>query len=145
MAYFSSAGSTLAISAAAPASEDAAGYNALTWTNIGEITELGELGATSNLITHNPVSDKITRKLKGARNFGAMNLSMARDTSDAGQTLLRTAAAADGLYSFRLTLQNGAKMYFRGLVMGTPTSVGGVDSVTAMTCNLELSSAIVEV
>ena len=145
MAYFSSAGSTLAISAAAPASEDAAGYNALTWTTIGEITELGELGATSNLITHNPVADKITRKLKGARNFGAMNLSMARDTSDAGQTLLRAAAASDNLYSFRLTLQNGYKMMFRGLVMGSPTSVGSVDSVTAMTCNIELSSAIVEV
>jgi hypothetical protein len=145
MAYFSSAGSTLAISAAAPASEDAAGYNALTWTTIGEITELGELGATSNLITHNPVADKITRKLKGARNFGAMNLSMARDTSDAGQTLLRAAAASDNLYSFRLTLQNGYKMMFRGLVMGSPTSVGSVDSVTAMTCNIELSSTIVEV
>jgi hypothetical protein len=145
MAYFSSAGSTLAISAAAPASEDAAGYNALTWTTIGEITELGELGATSNLITHNPVADKITRKLKGARNYGAMNLSMARDTSDAGQTLLRAAAASDNLYSFRLTLQNGYKMMFRGLVMGSPTSVGSVDSVTAMTCNIELSSAIVEV
>lgn len=145
MAYFSSAGSTLAISAAAPASEDAAGYNALTWTNIGEITELGELGATSNLITHNPVADKITRKMKGARNYGAMNLSMARDTSDAGQNLLRTAAAADGLYSFRLTLQNGAKMFFRALAMSASTSVGSSDSVTAMTCNLELSSTIVEV
>ncbi len=145
MAYFSSAGSTLAISAAAPASEDAAGYNALTWTNIGEITELGEVGATSNLITHNPVADKITRKLKGSRNFGSMNLSMARDTGDAGQTLLRAAAAADGLYSFRLTLQNGAKLYFRALTMSAVTSVSGVDSITALTANLELSSAIVEV
>ncbi len=145
MAYFSSAGSTLAISAAAPVSEDAAGYNALTWTNIGEVTELGEVGATSNLLTHNPVADKITRKLKGARNYGSMNLSMARDTGDAGQTLLRAAAAADGLYSFRLTLQNGAKMYFRALTMSAVTNVSGVDSITALTANLELSSAIVEV
>lgn len=144
MAYFSSAGTTLAISAAAPASEDAAGYNALTWTNIGEITDLGEVGATANLITHNPVADKITRKLKGSRNYGSMNLSMARDTGDAGQTLLRASAAADGLYSFRMTLQNGDKLYFRALTMSAVTSVSGVDSITALTANLELSSAIVE-
>ncbi len=106
---------------------------------------MGEVGATSNLITHNPVSDKITRKLKGARNYGSMNLSMARDTGDAGQTLLRAAAAADGLYSFRLTLQNGAKLYFRALTMSAVTNVSGVDSITALTANLELSSAIVEV
>jgi hypothetical protein len=145
MAYFSTAGTTLAISAAAPATEDAAGYNALTWTLIGEITDLGEFGPTANLITHNPIADKITRKLKGAVNYGSMNLTMARDTTDAGQVLLRAAQAANNAYSFRVTFQNGAKSYFKGLVLSTSTQAGSVDSITGLTSNVELTSAIVEV
>ena len=39
-----SAGTTIAISAVLPATDDAAGYAALTWAAIGEVTDLGEFG-----------------------------------------------------------------------------------------------------
>lgn len=145
MAVQTSAGSTLALSATLPATQDAAGYNALTWTVIGEITDLGELGKEYNLVTYTPLGSRRVQKLKGSYNQGTMQLQLGRDTADAGQTALRTARDSDNPYAFRLTLQNGYKLYFQAMTMGYKTSVGSVDQITAASAALELTSDIVEV
>lgn len=145
MTVMSSAGSALALSAVLPATQDAAGYNALTWTNIGEVTDVGELGKEFNLITYTPLASRRVQKLKGSYNQGSMQLQMGRDTSDAGQTALRTARDSDNPYAFRLTLQNGTKMYFQAMTMGYKTSVGSTEQITSASATLELTSDIVEV
>jgi hypothetical protein len=58
----SSAGSTLSMSAGIPATFNVAGYTALTWTAVGEVTDLGEFGREFNLITHNPLGSRDTVK-----------------------------------------------------------------------------------
>jgi hypothetical protein len=141
----SSAGSALALSAVLPATQDAAGYNALTWTNVGEVTDVGELGKEYNLITYTPLASRRVQKLKGSYNQGTMALQMARDTADAGQTAIRTARDSDADYAFRLTLQNGTKLYFQAKVMGYKTSVGSTDQITGASANLEITTDIVEV
>lgn len=145
MAYYSSAGSTFAISASAPASENAAGFDALTYTLVGEVTNLGAVGQESSLITHMPVGDRVVRKLKGSKNNGTMELTYALDLADAGQVLLKAAAESDSAYSVRLVLQNGTKIYFRGLVMSAKREVGGVDSITSGSSTIEVTSNIVEI
>lgn len=145
MAVQTSAGSTLAMTASLPATEDATGYNALTYTAIGEITDLGELGKEFNLVTYTSLGSRRVQKLKGSYNQGSMQLQLGRDTTDAGQTLLRVARDSDNQYSFRLTLQNGTKLYFKGIVMGYKTSVGSVDQITAASAAVEITSDIVEV
>lgn len=145
MTVMTSAGSTLALSATLPATEDAAGYNALTWTTVGEITDLGELGKEFNLVTYSPLGTRRVQKLKGSYNQGAMQMQMGRDTTDAGQTALQTARDSDAPYAFRLTLQNGTKLYFKAMTMGYKTNVGSVDQITAASATLELTSDIIEV
>lgn len=145
MAYMSSAGSQIAISSGVPATEDAAGYAALSWVTIGECTDLQAYGREYNLITHNPVGDRVTRKLKGSYSGGTMALSYAFDPLDNGQQLLKTASESDAAYSIRITMQNGFKAYFRALVMSAKREIGSVDSVTSGTSDLEVTSNIVEV
>jgi hypothetical protein len=145
MAVMTSAGSTLALSAVLPATYDAAGFNALTWTNIGEVTNLGDLGKEYTLVTYTPLASRRVQKLKGSYNQGSMQLELARDTADAGQTALRTARDSDNAYAFRLTLQNGTKLYFTGVVMGYKTSVGSTDQITSASATLEIVSDITEV
>jgi hypothetical protein len=135
-----SAGSTLAISAAAPATFNEAGYEALTFTNIGEITDLGEFGREYALVTHNPLDTRATVKRKGSYNEGAMDLRLALDTDDAGQILLSTASESDADYSFELTLQNGDVYYFQAQVMTFKIGVGSVDQITGASVRLELTS-----
>jgi hypothetical protein len=68
----SSAGTTIAVSAATPSPFDGEGYGALAWTPIGEITNLGDFGREYNLVTHNGLGANSTGKLKGSFNEGSM-------------------------------------------------------------------------
>ena len=95
MTVRSSAGTTIKISAAAPATFDGTGYAALTLTTIGEVTDLGEFGREFALITHNPIGSRGTVKLKGSFNEGSIQMQLGLDTDDAGQVLAKTASLSD--------------------------------------------------
>lgn len=141
MAVRTSAGTTLKVSASAPATFNSAGYGALTFTAVGEITDLGEFGREYALVTHNPVGTRGTQKFKGSFNEGTMNLSLGLDTDDAGQVLMKAASTADTPYSFEVTTQNGDKYYFQAIVMSFKVGVGSVDSITTATSTLELTTS----
>ena len=113
MTVKSTATTTLKISAGVPATFDAAGYAALSYTAVGEITNFGEFGREFNLVTHNPIATRGTQKLKGSFNEGQLALQLGLDTDDAGQILMKAAALSDSLYAFLITTANGDKYYFR--------------------------------
>lgn len=141
MTVRTSAGSTLKISASAPATFNAAGYSALVYTSVGEITDLGEFGREFTLVTHNPVGSRGTQKFKGSFNEGTMNLSLGLDTDDAGQVLMKAGSLSDTAYSFEVTTQNGDSYYFQAMVMSFKVGVGSVDSITTATCTLEITTS----
>jgi len=145
MTIMTSAGSTLGTSATVPGTINAANLDALTFTAVGEITDLGEFGKEYNMVSHTALGNRQVRKFKGSFNNGALQLQMGRDTTDAGQTALRTALATDNPYSFKVTLQNGIKLLFTGMVMSYKTSVGSVDQITGATTTIEINSEIFEI
>lgn len=140
---FTSAGTTIAISASTPATIDEAGYSPLTFTDIGEVTDGGEHGRTYNIVTHNPLATRGTVKLKGSFDDGTITLQMAYAPGNAGQALLETALDDDEFYAFEITLQDGTIRYFQAMVSGNPINVGGVDSVTSATATLAIKSGTI--
>ena len=85
MTVRTSAGTTLKVSAATPATFDSTGYNALTMTLIGEVTDLGEFGREYALVTFNPVGSRGVVKKKGSFNQGTMTIGLGLDTEDPAQ------------------------------------------------------------
>ena len=142
---FTSAGTKLFISASAPATYNATGFAALTWTEVGEVSEMGEFGRQYNLVTFNTLGDRRTVKRKGSYNDGTIACQMARVPSDAGQTILTTAVNSDNSYSVKIRLQDGTIFYTSAQVMSYTTNVGNVDQITAATVNLEIDNDILEV
>lgn len=140
-----SAGSFLLVSPARPATYDAAGFNALAWTEVAEITDLGEFGREYSQVTHAPVRQRRTIKRKGSFNDGSITLPMARDAKDAGQALMSEALDTDDSYSYCIELQDGTRFYFTAQCMSFKTSVGGVDSITGKSAQLEIDDDIIEV
>lgn len=138
------AGSTLAICATLPATEDAAGYGALTWIEIGQIEKLGAIGATYAKVEFKPLKGPV-QKHKGSVDYGSLQPSMALDESDAGQTLMRTAAddATSKLYAFRVTYSTGDKRYFQGRVFGMPENTENADSILMANPTVEISTKTV--
>ena len=140
-----SAGTTISISAVLPTTDDAAGYAALTWAAIGEVTDLGEFGREYATVTHNPVASRRTIKRKGSYNDGTMALQLALDRDDAGQILVKTALGSDANQAIRITYQDGSKDYFSAMVMSFKTNVGSVDQVLSGSINLEINTDIIPV
>lgn len=145
MASTTAAGTALAISVASPATLDATGYAALTYTEVGNIEKIGAIGATYNKVEFTPLKGP-KKKFKGSRDNGSLQPSLAHDDEDAGQTILRAAAAnLTDLYSFKVTYPDGAIRYFRGRVFSDAETVDGADSVIMATPTVEIDTDIVKV
>jgi len=145
MAIQTSAGTTLAISAALPATFNATGYDALTFLPVGEITELPSFGSVYSLVTHSPLAEREITKRKGSVNHGTMALSFASDAGDTGQTAFKTASAADTEVAIEITYPDGEIDYTTALVMGFTQTPGGADSIKQGGATLELTRALVNV
>lgn len=144
MGSTTSAGTGLAISAADPATQDAAGYVALTWTEIGQVEQIGGIGAVYNKVEFQPLKGP-KQKHKGSVDYGSLTPSLAHDDEDAGQTLLRTASGSNDLHSFRVTYPDGAIRYFQGRVFGYPENVGNADSILMANPTIEIDTVVVKV
>lgn len=55
MSVNTSLGITIAVTTSAPATEDEAGYEALTYTNIGEVVNIGEIGPSAAVVNHDAI------------------------------------------------------------------------------------------
>jgi hypothetical protein len=134
------------MSAGSPASQDQAGYTALTYTEVGNVEKIGTIGATTAKVEFQPLKGP-KQKLKGSTDYGSLQPSFAHDGADAGQTLLRTAGDPDNLarYAFRVTYPNGDIRYFQGRVFGYPENVDGADAVIMANPTIEIDTKIVKV
>lgn len=149
---FTSAGTTLGVSATAPATFDAAGYAALTFTAIGDITDMGEIGTVYEDIPHKPLGERGTYHFKGGFDDGGLQLQMAEAfADDAGQVILKAALASDADYYFVLEFNDNPDgttntlWYFPAKTFSAPLSVGNVSSLTTKTVNIMVNGDIVEV
>lgn len=142
---FTSAGTKISISAALPATYTSAGFSALTWIEIGEVSDLGEFGRQYNMVTFNPLGSRKTVKRKGSYNDGTITAQMARVPSDAGQTILTEALDSDNSYSVKVVLQNGTTFYFTAQIASYTTNVGSVDQITSASVSIEIDDDIIEV
>lgn len=141
-----SAGTSLSVVDELPATHDDTGFAALTgWVEVGEITDLGEFGKEYTTVTHNPLKTRQTIKRKGSYNNGALSLQLARVKSDDGQAALLAALDSDDSISVKVEYQDGSIDYTTAQVMSYVTGVGGVDSITSATVNLEIDSDIIGV
>lgn len=149
----SSSGTILAASATLPATEDQAGYEALTFTNVGEVVNLPEIGRVYTLITHNPVAERKTYKFKGNYDDGSLALQLGRATDDTGQAIVKTAVDSDLPIAFSITYPDdpggvGSSptiQYFQGLAMSFTTNTGDGNQVLGSTATIEISGDILEI
>jgi hypothetical protein len=142
---FTTAGATIGVVANTPATLTKAGFEALTYALVGEVTDFGEFGVVYELVTHNPIGTRRTVKRKGTKNNGSVDMVIGRDRSDAGQIVLL--AGADGVntdevHSFEITLQNGDKIYFTGQVMSFTDNLGSVNNIVQVGCQIEIDDIV---
>jgi len=124
-------GATVAICATLPATYDAAGYGAtsLTYTAIGQIENFGNQGVTATVTEFTPIDTAVVAKIKGSKNYGSMDLTLAALPSDAGQDIVETAAESNAHYTIKLTYADASIHYLDVLVFKFEQVGGTVNDV----------------
>jgi hypothetical protein len=140
MSLFKSAGATLHISSAAPATFDSAGYGALSFTKVGQIESLGDFGREREINKFIPLDTGIAMKVVGSSDAGAPDIVVALDTDDAGQILMKAAGRSDSAYSFKVTSKQGDIYYFQGFVKKWKVQIGDGNSITKAATSIEIDS-----
>lgn len=141
---FGSAGATVSISAGVPATIDSTGFGALSYTLIKDITDVGMVGPEASIILHAPLNENVTYKIKGPVNNGSCDLKGAKPSSaDPGHALLVAAVASPNAYSIKITLINGALIYFQTKVTSYKTSIGNNGQLVGMESKCEVDGAVV--
>lgn len=147
MAATQSVGSTLSLVSGEPATFDSTGYAALTYEEIGEVTEVPTFGGSAQVITHIPLKTGTVQKTAGSIDYGEMTVTMAGDWADQGQIDAKSGfdgANARNVHSFELDTEFG-KLYFTGLITGMQYTPGDANSNQMNSVTIALTSQPVEV
>ncbi len=132
----------------APATEDETGYEALSFVEVGELTDLPEYGPNYEVVSHEPLKTGRTEKYKGFKDNGSLSLSLGWDPTDAGQAILSAGCDGDGefdTHSFKVEYQDGTVEYFYGLIFSYTRAPSTSNSIVGSTVQIEINSDIVQV
>ncbi|WP_193171254.1 hypothetical protein [Nisaea nitritireducens] len=136
------------------AADNQAGFEADTFAEMGEITNIGDFGKEYQIIETKALKQRRVRKIKGSYDNGTLELELYLDPDDAGQTAALAALDTDDNYNFKITLNDAptagaaptpTTYYFRGLVTTFRTSVSDVDSAVTARCVVAINSEILKV
>jgi hypothetical protein len=123
------AGTELWVSAAAPATQTKAGFEALEWTKVGEITDVPSvLGREYNTSTHAPVDRAQQIEKKASYKLGNSEFKMGWDDDDEGQQICYDASLDYSIPSFKVVKQDKAVRYFTAQVSKFTEDNGTVDN-----------------
>lgn len=133
---YTAAGTQFAVSATLPASHDIPGFQALTFTDIGELVDGGSGGKVFNKVDHSPLGEREVLSLKGSFTQGTRDLELGRDILDAGQNVLLAGLESDNAYAFRITFQNGDLIYVTATIDSYTDNIGTIDSIVGASVSL---------
>ena len=127
----------------------AAAYAADTWTEVTQISDLGESGDTASEIKAPTIADSRVRKLAGTVDGGDQTIVVNFDPTDAGQVAMRAAIGVNVNHNFKVTLNDApatgssptpTTFYFNGIVMEGPVKMGNGDTVVSQTFKIAINS-----
>lgn len=121
------------------------------WKEIGETEGLGSVGDASAEITFDAIASQRTRRLKGTRNAGSMDVVCGIDYEDEGQIALLAAERTPNDYAFKLVLNDApaggtpSERYFVAKVATAVEALDSANSVMKLNASLWVNSNIVKV
>ena len=140
--FTTGAGATFSLSASAPGSYNQAGYEALTFTDVGKVTDFGQIPSrVYQVVSLQYIASSGTDKAKGGYDLGNQTITVALDAADAGQTLLATATNSTATYSIKLDHPTLGTVYARALVMGGPKTWGDNNTPATQQITIEYKMA----
>lgn len=138
------AGSTLAVTQAAPVEATAAGFSALTYVPIKGVKVVGELGTQYSTSTKNAIGQ--ARPYQAMTGLAELSLQIELiRIADAGQNVLRAVVGLEPPCSYRVQRPDLSILYFTAQINSLMNGGFSPTSIAEQKCNLAVLSAVVEV
>lgn len=134
-----------------PTADTVSEYAALTFVELTGVETIGEFGDQAQLVTFQLLGEGRTRKLKGAKDAGDIQVVCAHDPLSTSQAAMVGFAALPYSYAFKVLAADGADandedsaFYFTGKVMSAPFNPGDANTPARRTFNIAIDTAVVE-
>jgi hypothetical protein len=136
------------------AATDLASYQEDTYQQVGEIESFGAFGEEAEEIKFTSLSDSRVQKVAGARDAGDVELVMAYDPSDAGQTALIAAFDANNgaPFNFKTELNDaltagdgphhGSQFFWKGTVLSKQFEAGSSKDVVKLKVKIGITTGV---
>lgn len=119
MAQYTGSGTCVSVSASTPATHDATGFAALSYTQLGELETLGEINIRHESASFANLCTGKTTIIKGAEQGVEFDIGVAMDRDDAGQAIMTTARKSlTQKVSIKIVDNAGDTQYLLAYVMG---------------------------
>ena len=126
-------------------------FSGETWVEIKELESLGSLGDTAQEIAFDAIGTRRTKRLKGQRSAGTMEVICGIDYADAGQIAAHAAEKTDDNYAFRLVFDDApeggtaSERMFAAIVGGASEQFDSANNVMKLNITLWVNSNVVRV
>lgn len=117
-------------------------YRSVTWTAVGGIQNLGEVGDSRRIAEYTELSGERVKRLPTFKDGGTMNVSVTLRPGDAGQAAI--VAAIGKSYPYKVVLRDGETSYFIGINSGDRRNFGDGSGVVTRSVPLQVNSEFVE-
>lgn len=107
-------GMTLKIATGKPATEDQAGYGALTWVEWGGVVSIAERGDTVEDISEPTLKDGRVEHFGGLKDGGQLSVPFKFIEGDAGQAIVIPNGGSNTTYSFQEVDIDGEAHFYYG-------------------------------
>ena len=107
---------------------------------IKDIASLGNIAQTFNQVTVSSIGDGDDYSLKGQRSFPNFELTLNKNSDDAGQADLKDAAddARGTLYNFKIEETDGSSITWKGEVFGYGPNFGGPEALKQVVTSISI-------
>jgi hypothetical protein len=131
--------------------EDAAGrtaalaaLKAMTYVEIGEVEDAGELGDEASTADFTALANRRKRKVKGTFDAGTQQVTLGSDPTDAGQKAVKAALSSDSNFAFQMDYGDGTADFYLGQVLSYRKQIGTAESIRKASVSVAINSAIYE-
>lgn len=137
---YTSAGTELSISTDTPASQTLGDFDLVPFTRVGEVTDIGDFGASAEVLSYYAVGSNLPKKSLGNQSVGGLTLTMAAVRTDDGQSIIQQARRNRTRCSFKIGTPDPDEYFFTGFVTDYSVSIGGPDQIVSASVSIALDS-----
>jgi hypothetical protein len=148
MAKMTSTECSYALSLGEPATYDAAGCAAKTFTPVPDVFSIGAYGPSYSEVEAMPLATGIVETEKGFGRSGAIDVEMYLNSTDAGQILISSGVSGINRFTrftHRITYQDGSVDYSVGKLFTADKNIGAADNIVSRTVRVVFDKFPIEV